>query len=119
MCVFVCVCVCVCDCVCVCVQVGTLTWTLLNTEGSISVLCPSVVLQLEGRRVVNKRLRALSNACPTVVEVSTGLQTHTHKKNIQHFYSNIHFVQMRITFSHSCLVALELMRCTVKRLCNL
>ena len=64
-------------CVCVCVQVVRLTWTLLDAEGSVGVLSPGVVFQLEGGGVVDKRLGALGHACPTVIEVGAGLQTHT------------------------------------------
>lgn len=53
------------------------TWTLLDTEGSIGVLCSGVVLQLEGGGVVDKWLGALGHTCPTVIEVGAGLQRHT------------------------------------------
>ena len=76
-CVHVFVCVFMCVCVCVCVQVVRLTWTLLDAEGSVSVLGPGVVFQLEGGGVVDKRLGALGHACPTVIEVGAGLQIHT------------------------------------------
>ena len=68
----------------VCVQVVRLTWTLLDTEGSIGVLCPGVVFQLEGGGVVDEWLGALGHTGPTVIEVGAGLyikhtqNTHTH-----------------------------------------
>lgn len=58
-----------------CVQVVRLTRTFLNTEGSIGVLRPGIVFQLEGGGVVDKWLGALGHTCPTVIKVGTGLQT--------------------------------------------
>lgn len=66
-----------CVSVCVCFQVVRLTWTLLDTEGSIGVLRPGVVFQLESCGVVDKWLGALCHTCTTVIEVGAGLQTHT------------------------------------------
>lgn len=71
------VCLCVYVCMFVFVQVVRLTWTLLDAESSIGVLCPRVMLQLEGGRVVDKWLRALGHTCPTVIKVGAGLQTST------------------------------------------
>ena len=56
-------------------QVYFLTRTLLDTEGSIGVFGPGVVLQLEGGGVVHEVLGALGHARPAVIEVGTGLQT--------------------------------------------
>lgn len=58
-----------------CVQVVGLTWTFFNAEGSVGVLRPGIVLQLEGGGVVDKWLGALGHACPAVIKVGTGLQT--------------------------------------------
>ena len=63
--------------VCVCVQVVRLTWTLLDTEGSIGVLGPGVVFQLEGGGVVDEGLGALGHTCPAVIEAGAGLRPHT------------------------------------------
>lgn len=63
-------------CLCIYVHVLRLTWTLLDTEGSVGVFCPGVVFQLEAGGVVDKWLRALGHACPAVVEVGAGLRTH-------------------------------------------
>lgn len=57
-----------------------LTGTFLHTKGSIGVLGSGVVLQLEGRGVVHKRLRALGHACSAVVEIGASLQK-AHKNN--------------------------------------
>lgn len=78
---------------CASAQAETLTWTLLDTEGSISVLGPGIVFQLEGSRIVNKWLRALGNTCPTVVEVGTGLQTQ--ENNLAFFFFTQTFVSFQ------------------------
>lgn len=62
-------------CVCPCGMVR-LTWALFDTEGSIGVLCPGVVFQLEGGGVVDKWLGALGHTRTTVIEVGAGLQTY-------------------------------------------
>lgn len=59
----------------------SLTWTLLDAEGAVGVFGSGVVFQLEGDRVVDKRLWALGHTCPAVIEVSTGLQK-TPKKQL-------------------------------------
>lgn len=54
---------------------SSLTGTFLDAEGSVGVFGSGVVVQLEGDGVVDEWLWALGHACPTVVEVGTGLQT--------------------------------------------
>ena len=51
-----------------------LTWTLLDAKGPVGVLGPGVVLQLEGRGVVDERLGALGHARAAVVEVGASLR---------------------------------------------
>lgn len=71
----------------VCVQVVRLTGTLLDAEGSVGVLCPGVVFQLEGGGVVDEWLRALGHTRPTVIEVSAGLQTtQTHARVVEQVF---------------------------------
>lgn len=87
-------------CVCVGVfHVVRLTWTLLDTEGSIGVLRPGIVFQLEGGGVIDKRLGALGHACPTVIEVGAGLQNHIQTQSHTHKTHTVvylgHFTQMK------------------------
>lgn len=63
-----------------------LTWTFLDTEGSVGVFGPGVVLQLEGDGVVDERLWALGHTCPAVVEVGTGLQMKVEGKKNNFIY---------------------------------
>lgn len=58
------------------VQAVGLTWTFFHAEGSVGVLGARIVLQLEGGRVVDERLRALGHASTAVIEVGARLQTH-------------------------------------------
>lgn len=51
-----------------------LTWTLLDTEGSVGVLGSGVVLQLKGCGIVHKRLRALGHTGAAVVEIGASLR---------------------------------------------
>lgn len=51
-----------------------LTWAFFHAEGSVGVLGPGIVLQLEGGGVVDERLRALSHTSTTVIEVGARLQ---------------------------------------------
>lgn len=51
-----------------------LTWTFFHAEGSVGVLGAGIVLQLEGGRVVDERLRALGHTSTTVIEVGARLQ---------------------------------------------
>lgn len=57
-----------------CVQVVGLTWAFFHAEGSVGVLGPGIVLQLEGGGVVDERLRALCHTSPAVIEVGARLR---------------------------------------------
>lgn len=52
-----------------------LTWAFFHAEGSVGVLGAGIVLQLEGGRVVDERLRALGHTSTAVIEVGARLQT--------------------------------------------
>lgn len=70
-----------------------LTWTFFNAEGSVGVLRPGIVLQLEGGGVVDKRLGALGHARPAVIKVGTGLQTNKRNMDFLLIFKG-HFTQI-------------------------
>jgi len=93
---------------------GRLTRTLLDTEGSIGVLCSGVVFQLEGGGVVDKGLGALGHTRPTVIEVGAGLQVHTHRADtvlVQVFrlftLLKGSFYQMKHSLTYPCMLPIE------------
>lgn len=58
----------------------SLTWTFLDAERSVCVSDFRIVLQLEGRWVVDERLRTLSHTSAAVVKASTSLHLKTRTK---------------------------------------